>query len=68
LNLTPAQELVYRGIVSGYSNRRIAVDMGICEKTVKTHVTKILRKSMYVTRCELIVAHYTVGQKEQQPC
>lgn len=69
LKLTPTQAAVYHGIVRGYTNKRIGVDVGICEKTVKAHVTKILKRTLYKTRCELIVAHYTLGQQmEQRQC
>lgn len=67
LKLTPTQEAIYHGIVRGYTNKRIGVEAGICEKTVKAHVTKILKKTLYRTRCELIVAHYTLGQQKEQP-
>jgi DNA-binding NarL/FixJ family response regulator len=59
MSLTPGQQLVYDGIVKGHSNQRIADDMKSAEKTVKQHVTAILKKTGHRTRCELIAAHYT---------
>jgi len=43
-NLTPREREVVRLIARGLSNKRIALDLGISEKTVKTHVSSILGK------------------------
>jgi NarL family two-component system response regulator LiaR len=43
-NLTPRELEVVRLIARGLSNKRIALDLGISEKTVKTHVSSILGK------------------------
>jgi two-component system, NarL family, response regulator LiaR len=43
-NLTPREREVVGLIARGLSNKRIALDLGISEKTVKTHVSSILGK------------------------
>lgn len=58
MEFTDAQRQVHEGIVKGLSNQRIADDLGVSEKTVKAHVTAILKKTSLNTRCEVIVEHY----------
>jgi two-component system, NarL family, response regulator LiaR len=43
-NLTPREREVVGLIARGQSNKRIALELGISEKTVKTHVSSILGK------------------------
>jgi two-component system, NarL family, response regulator LiaR len=43
-NLTPRQREVVQLIARGFSNKRIALELGIAEKTVKAHVSSILGK------------------------
>ena len=42
--LTPRELEVLREIARGKSNRELALELGISEKTVKTHVSNILGK------------------------
>jgi NarL family two-component system response regulator LiaR len=42
--LTPREHDVLRLIGRGYANKRIALELGIAEKTVKTHVSHVLSK------------------------
>lgn len=59
MTLTPGQQAVFDGIIRGLTNVRIADELGLSDKTVKAHVTQILRKARLNSRCELIVAHFT---------
>jgi DNA-binding NarL/FixJ family response regulator len=43
-SLTAREREVLELIGRGYSNKRIALDLGIAEKTVKTHVSNVLGK------------------------
>jgi two-component system, NarL family, response regulator LiaR len=43
-NLTPREREVVELIARGLSNKRIALELGISEKTVKAHVSSILAK------------------------
>ena len=43
-SLTPRESDVLGGIAAGLSNRQIAADLGIAEKTVKTHATSLFAK------------------------
>ena len=42
--LTPREREVLRLIADGLSNKRIALELGVAEKTVKTHVGHVLAK------------------------
>ena len=42
--LTPRELEVLRLIAGGRSNKRIALELGVAEKTVKTHVSHVLAK------------------------
>jgi DNA-binding NarL/FixJ family response regulator len=57
--LTTAQFCVYRLAVAGLSNQDIAMVTGRAEKTVKAHMTDILKKLNLGTRHQLIVAFFT---------
>ena len=43
-DLTPRELEVLTLIARGYANKRIALELGVAEKTVKTHVSNILAK------------------------
>jgi len=57
--LSEGQMAVFKGVIKGHTNRVIAQSLGVAEKTVKAHITAILKKRRCKSRCELIVAHYT---------
>jgi DNA-binding NarL/FixJ family response regulator len=42
--LTPREQEVLDLIGRGFSNKRIALELGVAEKTVKTHVSHVLAK------------------------
>jgi two-component system, NarL family, response regulator LiaR len=42
--LTPREQEVLGLIARGYSNKRIALELGVAQKTVKTHVSHVLAK------------------------
>ena len=42
--LTPREQEVLDLVARGYANKRIALELGIAEKTVKTHVSHVLAK------------------------
>lgn len=58
VQLRPSQYRVYRWAVAGLCNKEIGEAIGCTEKTVKGHMTAILKVTHLRTRCELIVAHY----------
>jgi DNA-binding NarL/FixJ family response regulator len=43
-DLTPREREVLVLVARGYANKRIALELGVAEKTVKTHVSNILAK------------------------
>lgn len=52
--LTPRECDVLRGIVAGQRNKEIAVELEICEKTVKVHRARILAKTQLRSVAELV--------------
>jgi len=54
-SLTPKELRVLAGIAEGKLNKQIAYEMNIAEKTVKAHVTEILRKLGVVSRTSAAV-------------
>jgi two-component system, NarL family, response regulator LiaR len=59
-SLTPREREVVGLIARGLSNKRIALELGISEKTVKTHVSSILGKLGLTDRTQ--VALYAVRE------
>ena len=39
----------------GLSNKQIAYELGICETTVKAHISAILRKVNVISRTQIVV-------------
>ncbi|WP_211192843.1 helix-turn-helix transcriptional regulator [Actinoplanes sp. TBRC 11911] len=61
LGLTPRESTVLRLIASGYSNRRIAEELFISEKTAGTHVSHILAKLGASGRTEAAAIAHRMG-------
>ena len=61
--LTPREREVLALIGRGYANKRIALELGIAEKTVKTHVGHVLAKLGVADRTQaaLIAARLSLG-------
>jgi DNA-binding NarL/FixJ family response regulator len=56
IHLTPTQFKVMQGVRSGQLNKQIAFDLGIAEKTVKAHMTALMRKLNVRNRTQVAVA------------
>jgi DNA-binding NarL/FixJ family response regulator len=56
MSLSPGEQAVCNLLLKGFSNREISRCLGVTEKTVKFHLTKIFAKKNVTTRAELIVA------------
>lgn len=56
IQLTPTQLKVMRGVRMGQLNKQIAFDLGIAEKTVKAHMTALMRKLNVRNRTQVAVA------------
>jgi two-component system, NarL family, response regulator LiaR len=63
--LTPREEEVLGHIARGLSNKRIAFELGLSEKTVKTHVAHVLSKLGVADRTQAAVyaVRAGIGQK-----
>ncbi len=53
--LTPREYEVLAALYKGYSNRQIAVSLGVEESTVKRHVFNIFEKTGFNSRVELVL-------------
>lgn len=51
--LTPRQKEIARLVAQGFSNRRISSELSISERTVETHIGKILKKLGLASRTQL---------------
>jgi len=52
--LTPRERQVMELVVSGNSNKVIAMDLGLCEKTVEVHRAHVMEKMMAKSLAELV--------------
>ncbi|RFA06747.1 hypothetical protein B7R21_18630 [Subtercola boreus] len=57
-SLSAREAEIYRLVVSGMSNREIAITAGIEESTVKSHVSSVLMKLNVRSRAQLIALHH----------
>jgi DNA-binding NarL/FixJ family response regulator len=55
-SLSRCEAGVMRLVRQGKLNKQIAHELGICERTVKAHVSAILRKLKVVSRTQLVIA------------
>jgi DNA-binding NarL/FixJ family response regulator len=60
-SLTVREHEVLRLIAAGHTNRRIARDLEISEKTVSVHVSNVLRKLEVGSRTEAAGVAYREG-------
>jgi NarL family two-component system response regulator LiaR len=61
--LTPREQEVFDLIGRGYANKRIALELGISEKTVKTHVGHVLAKLGVADRTQAALYAARVSRK-----
>jgi two-component system, NarL family, response regulator LiaR len=65
--LTPREREVLGLIAAGRSNKRIALELGVAEKTVKTHVGHVLAKLGVSDRTQAALVAVRAGLAEQRP-
>jgi len=63
-DLTPREAGIAKQVAAGHSNKVIAADSGISERTVKAHLNSIFRKTGIRNRVQLALA---VSQSNQDP-
>src|SRR4029453_9612885 len=64
--LTPREREVLRLIADGLSNKRIARELGVAEKTVKTHVGHVLAKLGVADRTQAALYAVQAGLTERR--
>ncbi len=60
-DLTPREQDVLRLLIKGFSNKEIANDLFISEKTVKSHLNKVFRKLNVSRRLDAILSAIKSG-------
>jgi DNA-binding NarL/FixJ family response regulator len=60
-SLSPRENDVLTSILGGLTNKEIASNLNISERTVKFHVSHLLRKLGANRRADLIAMHYQLG-------
>jgi two-component system, NarL family, nitrate/nitrite response regulator NarL len=66
--LTQRQIQVLRGICEGKTNKQIALELGLSEKTIKAHVTAIFKALGVVNRTQAVLFAQRAGVRvSQQP-
>jgi len=65
--LTAREQEVLALIARGFSNKRIALELGIAEKTVKTHVGHVLAKLGVSDRTQAAVHAVRIGLRGRTP-
>lgn len=58
LAFSPAEDRVFALVADGFTNRKIAEDLMVTEKTVKFHLNRIFKKTGVKNRAELIVLYW----------
>lgn len=64
--LTPRQREVTSMMMKGFSNKKIALEMGITEATIKMHVTSIFKKLEVNNRTEATIAMQSLVRNTSQ--
>jgi len=64
--LTPRENAVVRGVLSGHSNKEIARALAISEHTVKIHLHHVYAKLHLRRRVELVLRHRLSGSLEHE--
>ncbi len=65
--LTPREREVLALIGRGFSNKRIALELGVAEKTAKTHVSNLLGKLGLADRTQAALYASRIGQRSSGP-
>ena len=60
-NLTPRERAILEGIAGGLDNADIARSLGLSEKTVRNHITRVFDKIQVQHRYEAIVRARDAG-------
>jgi FixJ family two-component response regulator len=60
-DLTPREQAVFGGIVTGKLNKQLAVELGSCERTIKTQRARMMAKMRMSSLAELVRAATLIG-------
>lgn len=59
--LSPRERQVLGCLTAGHDNLKIAAELGICERTVKAHVSSLYRKLLVENRSQLVLRGLELG-------
>lgn len=65
--LTAREQEVCGLVVAGKLNKQIAADLGTCEKTVKVHRGRVMKKMKVESVAELVRAYVKIATKRRDP-
>jgi FixJ family two-component response regulator len=64
-SLTPAERSIFDGIMHDRLNKQLAADLGICERTIKNHRSRMLRKLQVRNIPELVKIARRLDESDQ---
>lgn len=65
--LSPRERQVLGCLTAGHDNLKIAAELGICERTVKAHVSALYRKLLVENRSQLVLRGLELGLAPVRP-
>jgi len=65
-SLTPREVEVFRGLIAGLPNKSIAADLGLSQKTVEIHRSKVMRKMRAKSFAQLVAMATNLGLTKER--
>ena len=65
-SLTPREVEVFRGLIAGLPNKSIAADLGLSQKTVEIHHSKVMRKMRAKSFAQLVAMATNLGLTKER--
>lgn len=62
---TPREHEVLRLVLLGFTNKDIALHLGISDYTARDHVSALLKKNQVKSRAQLLALHVTAPRKQK---
>jgi len=65
-SLTPREVEVFRGLIAGLPNKSIAADLGLSQKTVEIHRSKVMKKMRAKSFAQLVAMATNLGLTKER--